>query len=115
MLYGLIKGSTKIFKQTTSVYVPGLCGNVHWLGSSDQQCFPDTGATNHMTADAPSLGGRTEYLGNDHIVVRDEEEWDAGDQLTSCMTKTNRITLCFIYLSIYASSKRIPCELCEQF
>lgn len=55
------------------------------IGSSDQQCFPDTGATNHMTADAQSLGSRTEYLGNDHIVVGN------GSQLPITHTGTTTI------------------------
>lgn len=55
------------------------------IGSSDQQCFPNTGATNHMTADAQSLGSRTEYLGNDHIVVGN------GSQLPITHTGTTTI------------------------
>lgn len=37
--------------------------------SYDPNWYPDTGATNHMTGDARSMTQKSEYVGNDQVMV----------------------------------------------
>lgn len=37
--------------------------------SYDPNRYPDTGATNHMTGDARSMTHKSEYVGNDQVMV----------------------------------------------
>ena len=64
VLYGLLKGSTQIFKQTNSLYVPGFCGNVHWLFRSAMLSRHGSHEPHDSRWSKKSLGSRTEYLGN---------------------------------------------------
>lgn len=71
--------------------------------SYDPNRYPDTGATNHMTGDARSMTHKSEYVGNDQVMVG-----NALPIANICMVSPSdpRVLLYFLFRECYMF---LPC------
>lgn len=73
--------------------------------SYDPNWYPDTGATNHMTGDARSMTHKSEYVGNDKVMVGNGDSLPIAN-IGTLSPSDPRVLLHFLFRECYMF---LPC------